>query len=380
MGILKIGDKMKKILILLNLCLIMFCSACKLDVYDYDSNDEKVPLSNINVTGTTKIETDLTKLYSNTIKSVVTVLNYASYYDRGSVVTSLYGSGSGFIYAADDSYIYLYTNAHVVSVSKGFNQSYYEIVFYDGYRSYGNLISKDSSEDVAIMKVSRDSYQDFLVASIGNSEKVIPGEDVFTIGSPLGLNHSNTITKGIISNVNVSLDTDDDNDGNFITMYMIHVDAALNPGNSGGPLFNMKGEVIGVNTLKLMSNENGEDVESFNFSIPINHFVNVSNSLVDTGTYSRPIIGISVIDIRDMTLKERENNEINVNKGIYIESVSNSDSLLKGDIIIKINEHLISDIKDFSVELYKYKKGDKISVTIVDKNGSNEVIRSIVLK
>jgi len=371
---------MKKIFSFISLIFAFLFSGCKLSVYN--SNKNNAPTTLINNTSSDK-DSDLESLYKNCVKSVVTILNYASYYDRGQIVTSLYGSGSGFIYSYDDNYIYLYTNAHVVNVTTGYNQSYYEIVFYDGYRSYGSLAYSDGSEDVAIMKVSRES-QDFAVASLANSDSVFPGESIFSIGSPLGLEYNNTLTSGVVSNIKVEVETDDDKDGNSTTMYLIQVDAALNPGNSGGPLFNMNGEVIGVNTLKLMQNNSGESVESFNFAIPINHFVLVANCLAENGIYSRPKLGISVVDIANMSLKERVYYGINVNKGIYIESViSNSASygiLNSKEIITKINAVDINDLSDFSCELYKFQIGDNIIITTVDINGKNIKKHDIILK
>jgi len=386
MGIVTMGDIMKKFFFILNLSMVLLCYGCRFNVTNYNDNNfikDDVPTTVINNTNTNNIESDLTKLYSNTVKSVVTVLNYASYYDRGGTVTSLYGSGSGFVYAYDEDYIYLYTNAHVVSVSRGYNQSYYEVVFFDGGRLYGDLIYKDDSEDVAVMKVSR-GIQDFAVVSIGNSDFISPGEDVFAIGSPLGLEYSNTITKGVISNFKVAVDTDDDQNGEVTTMYLIQIDAALNPGNSGGPLFNMKGEVVGVNTLKIMSNDSGDDVESFNFSIPINHFVFVANCLIEDGKYSRPLIGIEVIDIKSISLGDREKLGIELYKGVYIESVVVSGTangiLSKGMIIIKINDIDVGDMADFAIQLYKHKSGDRISVTTSGKNGGNVMEHNLILK
>ena len=374
---------MKKKLCLICFSLIILCSGCKLNLNsNSNQNKSEVPTTLINSTSSPNIETDLTKLYSNCKKAVVTILNYASYYDRGLVKTALYGSGSGFIYAADDNYIYLYTNSHVVSVDTGYNQSYYEVVFHDGYRSYGTLAYKNGSEDVAIMKVEREN-QDIAIAALANSDNVVPGEDVFAIGSPLGLEYANTITGGIVSNIEVEMVTDNDEDGNKTTMYLIQVDASLNPGNSGGPLFNMKGEVVGVNTLKIMNNDSGDDVETFNFAIPINHFVIVANSLAENGSYKRPFIGITVIDILDMTLSERSQYAITVNKGIYIESVTSngpsSGILKKGTIITKVDGQEVDDMADFSCKLYKYKAGDTINVTTISSTGANEVNHSIVL-
>ena len=122
---------------------ILFCSGCKFKINNLvNKEDNKAPTTLVNTSNVSGVETDLVKLYNDSVKSVVTVLNYASYYDRGKVVTNLYSSGSGFIYACDDDYIYLYTNGHVVGVGTGYNQSYYEIVFYDGFRSYGNLVNR----------------------------------------------------------------------------------------------------------------------------------------------------------------------------------------------------------------------------------------------
>lgn len=375
---------MKKILFVVLFMFSAFVGGCfNLDKYsDLKNGSGGVPTSIVNTTGNGTSDNNLSLLYNNAKKAVVTVLNYASYYDRGKVTTSLYGSGSGFIYSCDDDYIFLYTNAHVVSVSTGYNQSYYEIVFYDGFRSYGELSYMDSSEDVAIMKVKR-SNQDFSIAFLGNSDVLNPGESVFAIGSPLGLEYANTITSGVVSNVKVAMDADDDNDGTSTTMYLLQIDAALNPGNSGGPLFNMKGEVVGVNTLKLMSDSSGDDVESFNFCIPINHFVVVANSLAEKGSYRRPLLGVTVVGIEKMTLSDRENYGISVNKGIYIESVSSSgasnDILKKGMVITKINDVVISNLADFSCELYKYYVGETIDVETTNVDGRNVANYTIVL-
>lgn len=376
---------MKKIISVLSLGFVIFCGGCNISTFsNTNSSKGSVPTTTISsLSDPSTSSSDLELAYENCKKSVVTILNYASYYDRGQTVTSLYGSGSGFIYDYDDSYIYLYTNAHVVSVSRGYSQSYYEVVFHDGNRYYGTLAYSSGSEDVAIMKVVR-TDQDFAKASIGNSENVKPGASIFAIGSPLGLEYSNTITSGIVSNVNIEVSADDDNDGTSTTMYMIQIDASLNPGNSGGPLFNSNGEVIGVNTLKIMSDSSGNDVETFNFCIPINHFVKVANTLATKGSYSRPLLGITVIDIKKMSLSDKNEYGISVNKGIYIESVTSggasSGILTKGTLITKINDVTINNLADFSIELYKYLAGDTIKVTTTNLSGANASEHTIVLK
>lgn len=368
---------MKKILCLI---LILLCSGCSLSESSKGGTNVFVPTTSVG--NTTLNETDLTTLYDNCKKSVVTVLNYASYYDRGKVVTSLYGSGTAFVYSYDDDYIYLYTNAHVTSVSKGYTHSHYEIVFHDGDRYYGYLLKSDGSEDVAILRVERNN-QDFAVATIGNSDSSKIGENIFTLGSPLGLTYSNTITRGIISNLQVEVDTDDDNDGSSTKMYLIQVDAALNPGNSGGPLFNIKGEVIGVSTLKITSSESGESVESFNFAIPINHFVKVANDLANKGSYSRPVLGVTLIDITNLSLSDRENYGISISKGLYIESITSgsvSDGILtKGRIITKINDTEVTSFASLACELYKYSSGETIEIITVNVSGGDSISKNITL-
>ena len=141
---------------------------------------------------------------------------------------------------------------------------------------------------------------------------------------------------------------------------------------------------VQVNTLKIMSNESGEDVETFNFAIPINHFVIVANSLAEKGSYNRPLMGITVIDIKDMSLSDREEYGITISKGIYVEDVSNTGAsngvLSKGSVIIKIGDEMIDDMADFSCQLYRHKAGDTITITASNVNGEAMIVHSIVLK
>ena len=248
------------------------------------------PILNTTVDETVSSE-ELTQIYANSVKSVVTVFNFDQLYKGVS-------SGSGVVVSEDENYAYIFTNAHVTS--GGIN---FEVAFYNNERVKAYLATStsfDSSEDVAILKVEKS--QNYIVTSLGDSSILKVGQQILAIGSPLGFNYSNTLTTGIISGLDVKVESDNDRDGNKTTMYMIQVDAALNPGNSGGALFTLTGQLVGINTLKIIITDSGDDVESFNFSIAINHFKHVADILLETGSYSRPKLGIIVRDITSMNL------------------------------------------------------------------------------
>lgn len=320
-------------------------------------------------------EEDLTDVYNRTVKSTVTVLTYNNKYNALS-------SGSGVIYgtSTDNKYVYIYTNAHVVNSSSAVN---FEVIYYNNIRVKATVLAKDGEEDVAILQAEIEPNRDYLEATVGNSDALKIGQTIFAIGSPLGTDYRNTMTKGIVSGLNVEMITDNDSDGIETKMYLIQTDAALSSGNSGGPMFNLDGQFIGINTLKLT--ESGSSViEGFNFSIPSNHFVKVANELLKDGTYSRPLLGVQVMDIGELSLADRKELEINVSLGLYIDEVMSGgacDGLIDAKrIIVKINDAEIENTSDFISELYDFLAGERITVTTVDLNGNNQKTAEITLK
>ncbi len=321
----------------------------------------------------TSTNEDLTEVYKRAVKSTVTVLTYNSKY-------SALSSGSGVIYAtsSDENSVFVYTNAHVIN-----GGSIYEIIYYNNIRVSASVLVEDGEEDVAVLKADIEPNNDYLEVSIGNSNKLEIGETIFSIGSPLGTNYRNTMTKGIVSGLNVEMTTDNDSDGEETTMYLIQTDAALSSGNSGGPMFNAKGEFIGINTLKLT--ESGSSVvEGFNFSIPVNHFIKVATELLKNGTYKRPLIGVQVMDIGELSLSTREKYDINVSLGLYIDSIVSGgacDGLIKAKrVITKINDVTIDSTSTFIAKLYDYLPGDKIFITTTDLNGLDSKTVEITLQ
>lgn len=322
--------------------------------------------------------------YEQTYKSVVSVVTFVA----GDVVMS---SGSGVIYSvsSDEKYTYIITNGHVikdtVTVGGTMFAKYFEVVYHNNVRVKATLIAKDLSEDIAILKAEIEPNCDFKVAKLGDDTTLKIGEKVFAIGSPFSVNHHNTLTVGVVSGLNVVVDSDNDADGTSTRFYLTQIDAALSSGNSGGPLFNMRGEVVGINTLKLDGNNSNIILESMNFSLKINNVINIANEILKKGVYSRPFIGISAISISELSLTERQELGISTSilNGIFVDGVyaetPAANVIMKHSIITKINNKFITSFGEFNAELLNYKKGDTISLTVVDLNNENEQVKQIIL-
>lgn len=350
----------------------------------YSCNEKVDPLGKDVTTNAT--EYGLEELYAYAVTGTVSVLAYSAEYSALSL-------GSGVIVEENktEGYVYIITNAHVVAdqvksngyVSTTTKAEIFEVIYHNNQRVMATLVAKNPTEDIAVLKADIDPTGTSNVITIADSDNVHPGQQVMAIGSPQSINYRNTATYGIVSNTKVKLAADNDNDGTSIDFYMLQIDAALNPGNSGGPLFNMSGQLIGINTMKLTKSSDGTNLEGMNFSIPSNHAKIVAYSLIETGKYARPTLGVQNVDLGDLSVKERTDAGINVTTGLYVESVQVGgpcyNKLYTGDIIIKINDVCVETREDFCVELYQHKAGDSFTLTVVDINGENQRTVTITL-
>lgn len=275
-------------------------------------------------------------------------------------------TGTGFVYKVDGSTAYVMTNNHVIS---GGDSA--KVIFSDGTDADTKILGGDTYADIAVLTVASSSIKQ--VATIGNTENLRLGDTTFAVGAPLGDTYSGTVTKGILSGkdrlVEVSLT------GTTYDYYMkvLQTDAALNPGNSGGPLCNINGEVIGVNSLKLTQEQTSTSnysVEGMGFAIPIEDALYYAEVIEEGGSVKRPYIGISMLDISNSYYLWQAGITIpnGVKDGVaVIEVVSSSPAaksgLQKGDIIIKLGNEKISSVAKLRYELYKHSPGDKIDVT-----------------
>lgn len=284
-------------------------------------------------------------------------------YKNGTAIST----GTGFIYKQDGSTSYIMTNNHVIS---GGDSA--KAIFSDGTIADTNILGGETYSDIAVLTVSSSKVKQ--VATIGKTEDIRLGDTVFAVGAPLGDTYSGTVTKGILSGkdrlVAVSFS------GNTSDYYMkvLQTDAALNPGNSGGPLCNVNGEVIGVNSLKLTqegsSTSSSYSVEGMGFAIPIEDALYYAGIIEKGESVKRPYIGISMLDITDNYYLWQSGITIpkGVKSGVAILEVVNGSpaekaKLQKGDIIFKINDEEISSVAELRYELYKHSPGTKIKIT-----------------
>ena len=302
----------------------------------------------------------------NSIADAVDKIYDATVVVQTSKEGNIISTGTGFVYKVDGSTAYVMTNNHVVSGGDAA-----KVIFSDGTAADTKILGGDTYADIAVLTTSASSIKQ--VATLGNTENLRLGDTTFTVGAPLGDNYSGTVTKGILSGkdrlVEVSFS------GTTLDYYMnvLQTDAALNPGNSGGPLCNINGEVIGVNSLKLTQEQTSTSsysVEGMGFAIPIEEALNYANSIEEGGTVKRPYIGISMLDITNsyylwqagVTLPK------NIKEGVAVIEVVNSSpaakaGLQKGDIITKLEETKVGTVAKLRYELYKHTPGDKIDVT-----------------
>lgn len=279
---------------------------------------------------------------------VVGIINYgySNKYERDLE----YGSGSGFVISTEG---YILTNSHVVEGATKLG-----VMFVDGEEVEAQLVGYDKSFDIAVLKVEKDSLQ---ALKIGESESVRVGEFVIAIGDPTGRELSGTTTFGIISATSRSMNIDG------ITNEYIQTDAAVNPGNSGGPLINMSGEVIGVVSAKTVTASydeygNAISAEGLGFALPIDQAIKVASQLITEGKVLRPGIGVSVA-----TWSEMYATEYGTPEGILVASVikdgpGHKAGLKPNDIIVEV-EGQSGITQDEFVSIIKGKLvGDEIEV------------------
>ena len=279
----------------------------------------------------------------------------------------LSSSGSGFVYKTDDNYGYILTNYHVIDGGKK-----YVITYSNGNEVEASLVSGDEYYDIAVLKVNKDSI--IKVATLGDSSNLELGDTVFTVGAPLGKDYMGTITKGIISGINrmVSVEL---SSGNYL-MEVIQTDASINSGNSGGPICNIKGEVIGITSSKLI----GSGVEGMGFAIPINSVNEIIGNIESGNTLVRPYLGVQLVDLTNTFALQyyyniRISNDVEFGAVLsYVEEnqAAHKAGLKKGDVIIEMDGEKIEDVSHFKYSLYKHKVGDKIKVKYYRENKLEE--------
>ena len=316
--------------------------------------ESKIITENINRTEV--IESAISDSIEQVFNSVVTV---KSYYNGKAM-----GTGSGFVYKTDNEKGYILTNNHVIDYADSV-----EVLLQNGETVSARILGKDSYSDIAVLSISKDKV--LKVATLGDSDKIYLGETVFTVGSPMGEEYSGSITKGIISAKERTLETED------VVTKVIQTDAAINPGNSGGPLVSLSGEVIGITSMKLSA----EQIEGMGFAIPINEAKMYASYLEKNETVSRPYLGVSLIDVTDTyrLYYYRLSVDRSIKEGVVIASIDKNSNTYKagldiGDVILKINNDKITSISKLRYYLYQYKIGDEVEITY-NRQGKEKTVK-----
>lgn len=282
--------------------------------------------------------------------------------DRGSVA-----SGSGFVYKKDDNFGYILTNYHVI---EGGNK--YVITFTDGKEVEAQYVNSDSYYDIAILKVNASDVNS--VAEIGDSSALELGDTLFTVGAPLGKDYMGTITKGIVSGTNRMVTVSIEQQSYM--MDVIQTDASINSGNSGGPICNIKGQVVGITSSKLV----GTGVEGMGFAIPINSVMAIIDSLETLKTIERPYLGVQLSDLNN-TFYLQYYYDIKISNDVTFGAVlsfieegkpAQKAGLKVGDVIVEMDGKKIENASYFKYLLYKHSVGDKVKIKYYRENKLEE--------
>ena len=328
-----------------------------------DSNSTAINTQLISLQGYSDTAIGVAKKVQPSIVAITVEYSVNSIFNMTSGTAVAKGSG---IIISEDGYIL--TNNHVVNSSSSSSNYFYEIekatkvtvkLYNDDTEYTGEIIGTDSQTDLAVIKIDKDGLTP---AELGDSSSVQVGEFAMAIGSPLGLD--NSVTAGIVSAVNREVLDDDEN-----KYVAIQTDAAINSGNSGGALVNSKGQVIGINTLKL----SGTGVEGVGFAIPINSTKDIYEQLIQYSKVKRPYIGIGGIDLDEETAKAN-----NLVVGVYVKTIEDFSAgekagLRIGDVIIEAEGTKITTMDELNEIKNKKQIGDTLKLKVYRDGKEKEI-------
>lgn len=337
------------------------------------STADKKSISSTATSSATTV-TDVSDIVKNVMPAIVQVTNMSvedvqSFF--GTYRKPTESAGSGIIVSEDNDYIYIATNNHVVS-----NSTSLTITFNDGKSVSAEVKGTDEDSDLAVVSVkksdiSTSTMNSIKVATIGSSDNLSVGESAVVIGNALGYGQS--VTTGVISALDRKVSIQDDN-GNTISNKLIQTDAAVNPGNSGGALLNMKGEVVGIVSAKYSDTS----VEGMGYAIPISKASSILQTLMNGGSVSHDSGSESTgsgayLGIYGMDIDSSTSMQYKIPEGVYVmqvtkDSAAEKAGIEKGDVIESLNGKEITSFEDLKTALSKMNAGDKVKIKIAKGN------------
>lgn len=302
--------------------------------------------------GTTPVTTVAKSAMSGVVGVSVLKAEGNSIFDRNA--TEKWGLGTGVIVSPNG---YILTNNHVA----GGKNKRIVVSMSDGSTIDGTTVCADPTIDLAVVKINSSNLTPL---PLGNSDNITVGETAIAIGNPLGLQFQRTVTSGIISALNRTIQVESESGGSNYMEDLIQTDASINPGNSGGPLLNSRGEVIGINTIKVTT------AEGMGFAIPINIAVPIINHLLQSGKFTETYMGVFAYDREVMPYV---NNNVKLDKGIYVANVDPNGPAAKkgikvGCIITQVDGIDMHTMLQLRTYIYSKNPGDTLNVTHIAKD------------
>ena len=288
------------------------------------------------------------QIYQLACKQVVGISTEILGYNMFGQQTANAVSGTGFVISEDG---YILTNNHVVE--DAFKGGYdVTVKFYDGSEYTADIVGVEDDNDVAVLKIDA---KGLTPVTLGDSDKMLVGDNLYVVGNPLG-ELTYTMTSGIVSALDRAIATSAN-----VSVNMFQLDAAVNSGNSGGPVYNAKGEVIGVVTAKYKD----AGVEGLGFAIPVNDAAAIAKELIDHGY----VTGKAYLGVTVTTLTEAEAMRYNTLAGVYVYSVDEGScaekaGIRQGDIIMKLNDTKVRTTADLTAAKKDFKAGDSCRITV----------------
>lgn len=325
----------------LGLSIFDYVDNSKTNLLVSDSNRSEAILTAVDTKENTK---NAAQIYADNLDSIVTIqteIITQNFFQQSVGIVM----GSGFVISEDG---YILTNAHVIEGARKIT-----VTFESGDSFEAQIVGQEEDNDLAVIKIEPTFELNPVV--MGNSDNIVIGEDVFAIGNPLG-ELTFSITKGIVSAIDrqVQIDT-------FNSINMFQVDCAVNEGNSGGPIFNAYGEVIGVVSAKYAS----ETIEGLGFCIPITDALNIVTDLIQYGkVVDKAYMGVQVTDISETMIQQ-----YNMVAGAYISVIDDGSCAQKaglkiGDIIVELGGTKVDSVNALLIAKREYKAGDTVNIKV----------------
>jgi serine protease Do len=375
---------MRKFVLSVFIIILMFFSALlgayiggnialsRLDEIKLSAKDETIPspassvlqTSSEIIVSSSEISTMITDVVERVEPAVVTVVGeIAGRRTFFGTTGTQQVSGSGFIVHEDG---YIITNNHVVEEVDELT-----VFLSDGSEVPVEVVGRDVFSDLAVLKAGNKLPAAIL---LGDSDKLKPGESVIAIGSPLG-DFRNSVTVGVISATGRMIDTGQ----GYEMENLIQTDAAINSGNSGGPLVNLAGEVVGVNTLVVRGSSGSASAEGLGFAIPANMVRLISQQIIEEGYFARPYLGVQV---QHVTPNAAQRYDFPVEWGAYVTGVgpgtpASRAGLKPGDIIVRIGDGHLDEETQFLNALFNYQPGDLVEIEVM--RGDQRVVLDVTL-